>query len=118
MIWGCMVMRLTPKGRVVRFFVSAISVSSRSGVMAPQAMTPKPPALEMAETRLRSEIQLIAPPMMATSQPRKSVPRFIRRFRRSRPTDWVAEIGREEGRGRGGEEVEYRVVAESRKKKN
>ncbi len=80
-----MVIRLTPNGRVVRFFVSAISVSSRSGVIAPQAITPNAPALESAETRLRSEIQLIAPPRMATSQPRKSVPRCIRRRRRSWP---------------------------------
>ncbi len=75
--------------RSVRFFVSAISVSSRSGVIAPQAITPKAPALDRAETRLRSEIQLIAPPSTATSQPRKSVPRFIRRARRSWPR-WLA----------------------------
>jgi hypothetical protein len=35
------------------------------GVIAPQAITPKPPALEMAETRWRSETQLIAPPRIA-----------------------------------------------------
>ena len=57
-----MVIRLTPNGLSVRALVSAISVSSSSGVIAPQAITPKPPALEIAETRLRSETQLIAPP--------------------------------------------------------
>src|SRR4051812_4608090 len=82
---GCMVMRLTPNGRSVRLRVSAISVSSRSGVIAPQAITPKAPALESAETRWRSEIQLIAPPITANSQPRKPAPRCIRRFRRSWP---------------------------------
>ena len=51
---GCMVIRLTPNGRSVRVLVSAISVSSSSGLIAPQAMTPNPPALEMAETRWRS----------------------------------------------------------------
>ena len=60
-----MVMRLTPNGRSVRLAVSAISVSSSSGVIAPQAITPNPPALLIALTRLRSEIQLIAPPRMA-----------------------------------------------------
>src|SRR3954471_23916984 len=70
-----MVMRLTPNGRLVRAFVSAISTSSSSGVIAPQAITPKPPALEIAETRFRSLTQLIAPPMMATRQPRNAVPR-------------------------------------------
>ena len=35
------------------------------GVMAPQAMTPKPPALEIAATRLRSDTQVMAPPMIA-----------------------------------------------------
>ena len=84
-IIGCMVMRLTPNGLCVRFFVSAISVSSRSGVIAPQAITPNAPALDSAETRLRSEIQLIAPPSTAISQPRKSAPRFISRARRSWP---------------------------------
>ncbi len=82
-----MVMRLTPNGRLVRALVSVISVSSNSGVIAPHAITPKPPALEMAETRLRSLTQLIAPPMIATSQPRNSVPRCISSFRRVWPTD-------------------------------
>jgi len=72
-----MVMRLTPKGFDVSALVAAISVSSNSGVIAPQAITPKPPALEMAATRLRSLTQLIAPHRIAVSQPRKSVPRFI-----------------------------------------
>jgi len=88
---GCIVMRLTPNGRDVRALVSAISVSSSSGVIAPQAITPKPPAFEMAETRFRSETQLIAPPMIATSQPRNSVPRCISSFRRAWPIEaWTA----------------------------
>ncbi len=33
--------------------------------MEPQAMTPKPPALDVAATRWRSDTQVIAPPMMA-----------------------------------------------------
>ncbi len=73
-------MRLTPKGLSVRFFVSAISVSSSSGVIAPQAITPKPPAFEMAATRLRSDTQLIAPHIMAYSLPRNSAPRCINRL--------------------------------------
>ena len=86
-----MVIRLTPNGRSVRALVSAISVSSSSGLIAPQAITPKPPALEMAETRWRSEIQLIAPPMIATSQPRNSVPRCISSLRRAWPAvGWTA----------------------------
>ena len=48
-----------------RNLVAAISASSRSGVIAPQAITPKPPALEIAETRLRSLTQLIAPHRIA-----------------------------------------------------
>ena len=74
-----MVIRFTPKGRSVSAFVAAISRSSRSGVIAPQAITPKPPALDMAETRLRSETQLIAPHRIAVSLPRKSAPRCISR---------------------------------------
>ena len=41
----------------------------------PQAITPNPPALEMAATRVRSLTQLIAPPMMAVRVPRNAVPR-------------------------------------------
>ena len=74
---GCMVMRLTPKGLSVRFAVSAISVSSSSGVIAPQAITPKPPASLIAATRWRSDTQLIAPHRIAVSLPRKSLPRRI-----------------------------------------
>jgi len=73
-----MVIRFTPNGLAVSFFVSAISVSSKSGVIAPQAITPNPPALLIAETRFRSETQLIAPHNIAYSLPRKSVPRCIR----------------------------------------
>ena len=70
-----MVMRLTPNGRVVSAWVPAISCASASGPMEPPAMTPKPPALLMAETRVRSLTQLIAPPMIATRLPRKRRPR-------------------------------------------
>ena len=62
---GCMVIRLTPNGLSVSALVPAISASSRSGVIAPQAITPKPPALLIAETRVRSETQLIAPHRIA-----------------------------------------------------
>ena len=60
-----MVIRLTPNGLSVSAWVPAISASSSAGVIEPQAITPKPPALEMAATRWRSLTQLIAPPMMA-----------------------------------------------------
>src|SRR5271165_1353599 len=73
--WGCMVIRLTPNGRSVSAWVPAISAASRSGVIEPQAITPKPPALDMAATRWRSLTQVIAPPMMAWRQPRNAVPR-------------------------------------------
>ena len=82
---GCMVMRFTPNGFSVSALVAAISASSRSTVIAPQAITPKPPALDMAATRLRSLTQLIAPAMMATSLPRNAAPRSMRRDRRAEP---------------------------------
>src|SRR5919108_6662029 len=53
--------------------------------MAPQASTPKPPAFEIADTRLRSETQVIAPPRRATRQPSSAVPARHSRARRSRP---------------------------------
>ena len=62
---GCMVIRFTPKGWSVSACVPAISPASMSGSIEPHAMTPKPPALEIAATRWRSLTQLIAPPMMA-----------------------------------------------------
>jgi len=68
---------LTPNGFVVSALVAAISASSKSGVIAPQAITPNPPALLIAATRLRSETQLIAPHRIAYSVPRKSQPRCI-----------------------------------------
>jgi hypothetical protein len=37
------------------------------GDIEPEAMTPNPPALEIAATRLRSDTQVIAPPMIASS---------------------------------------------------
>src|ERR1051326_4005976 len=81
---GCMVIRLTPNGLVVIACVPAISAASRSGVIEPQAITPKPPAFEIADTRCRSLTQLIAPPMTAIGQPRKSVPRAQRWFNAAR----------------------------------
>src|SRR5580700_7777345 len=77
-------MRLTPNGRSVRAAVAAISVASKAGVMAPQAMTPKPPAFEIAATRLRSDTQVMAPPITAASTPRNARPRRHRRSRRLR----------------------------------
>src|SRR5215472_5505986 len=72
---GWSVMRLTPKGRVVSAAVAAISAASCGGFIEPQAMTPKPPPFEMAETRWRSDTHVMAPPMMARSTPRNAVPR-------------------------------------------
>ena len=46
-----MVIRLTPKGFVVSAWVAATSSASRFGPIAPQAITPKPPALLIAATR-------------------------------------------------------------------
>jgi hypothetical protein len=40
-----------------------------------QAITPKPPAFEIAATKFLSETQLIAPPKMAVSVPKKARPR-------------------------------------------
>ena len=74
-----MVMRLTPKGRRVSAWVPAISAASASGIKEPPAMTPKPPALLMADTSRRSLTQLMAPPMMATLLPRKRAPRSCSR---------------------------------------
>src|ERR1700733_8429503 len=76
-----MVVRLPPNG------------SARlAGVMAPQAMTPKPPALEMAATRFFSLTQLIAPPMMATRQPKKPVPLAHSRSSSARAGDGAAAV--------------------------
>ena len=76
---GCKVIRLTPKGRSVSDLVAAISADNSSGVIEPEAMTPKPPALDMAATRLRSDTQVIAPPIMARLQPSTAVPRAHKR---------------------------------------
>ena len=62
---GCMVIRLTPNGCLVRSLVPRISARNSSGDIEPVAMTPKPPALEIAATRWRSETHDIAPPRMA-----------------------------------------------------
>jgi hypothetical protein len=70
-----MVIRLTPNGFVVIAWVAAISRSSRSGPIEPHAITPNPPALEIAATRVCSLTQLIAPPMIARSLPRNALPR-------------------------------------------
>ena len=67
--------RLTPNGRSVSARVAAISAASSSGDIEPEAITPKPPALEIAATRLRSDTQVIAPPMIANSQPSTVRPR-------------------------------------------
>src|SRR5690606_31134854 len=82
---GCMVIRLTPNGLPVSAFVPAISASSSSGVIAPHAITPNPPALLIAATRLRSDTQLIAPHRIAWSQPRKAAPRASSSRSRARP---------------------------------
>ncbi len=59
-------MRLTPNGCVGQPLRRLdLRFAADLGVIEPQAITPKPPALEMAETRLRSETQVMAPPMMA-----------------------------------------------------
>ena len=71
--------QIDPKRTVVIAWVAWISSDSCSGDMDPEAMTPKPPASEIAATRLRSDTQVIAPPMMARSQPRTSRPRAHKR---------------------------------------
>ena len=71
---GCRVIRFTPNGLLVSARVAMISASRMAGGIDPQAITPKPPALEMAETRWRSETQVIAPAMMAWRVPRNSRP--------------------------------------------
>ena len=73
-----MVIRLTPNGLAVSARVAAISASSSAGVIAPQAITPKPPASLIAETRWRSDTHDIAPHRIAVSLPRKARPRSIR----------------------------------------
>ena len=70
--------RFTPNGLLVSAWVAVISRSSSSGVIAPHAITPKPPALLIAATRLRSDTQLIAPHRIACSLPKKAAPRAIR----------------------------------------
>jgi hypothetical protein len=62
---GCIVIRFTPNGFSVSALVAAISASNRAGVIAPHAITPKPPALDIAETRLRSLTHDMAPAMIA-----------------------------------------------------
>ena len=71
---------ITRRFDAVRAWVAAISSARRGGSIAPQAITPKPPALLIAETRLRSETQLIAPHRIAYSLPKNSLPRAIRRL--------------------------------------
>src|ERR1700722_19587792 len=61
--------------------------------MEPQAITPKPPALESALTRCRSLTQLIAPPMMAIGQPRNAVPRDHNRSSRARAAETALSGG-------------------------
>src|ERR1700712_938066 len=81
---GCIVIRFTPNGLSVRARVPAICSANCAGFIAPQAMTPKPPALEMAETRCCSLTQLMAPPRIAYGQPRNAVPRDHKRSSRER----------------------------------
>ena len=69
-----MVIRFMPKGLFVLSRVFSISALSISGGMFPPAKTPKAPALEMAETRVDSEIQVMAPPRIGYSTPRNSLP--------------------------------------------
>src|SRR3546814_3868286 len=69
---GCMVMRLTPNGLCVSALVPAISASRSSGAIAPHAITPNPPAFDMAETRWRSETQPNDPYSIVPSAPRQS----------------------------------------------
>ena len=47
--------RFTPNGFFVFAWVSTITGPNKSGVMLPQAITPKPPAFDIALTRLLSE---------------------------------------------------------------
>ena len=69
-----MVIRLTPNGFCVSALVPRSPRAAAPGVIEPQAMTPKPPALEIAATRCRSLTQLIAPPMMASGDAEKIGP--------------------------------------------
>src|ERR1700689_1862533 len=91
---GWSVIRLTPKGLLVSSLVATISSSKSLGVIEPQAMTPKPPPLEMAATRLRSDTQVMAPPMMASSLPRNPRPRAHSRASQRRPGPWLAVVMR------------------------
>ena len=91
-----MVIRLTPNGAAVSAWVAAISAPAGPGSCEPQAITPKPPALEMAETRWRSLTQLIAPPMMAASHAEES------RAARPQPVELGARRGRGSRRRRAG----------------
>src|SRR5580658_1805707 len=86
---GCIVMRLTPNGLLVIAWVAAISAASWPGFIEPQAITPNPPALEIADTKCRSLTQLIAPPRMATGQPRNALPRAHSRSKVARSVPWV-----------------------------
>ncbi len=58
--------------------VALISLSSSSGGHRGTGDHPERAALDSAATRCRSDTQLIAPPMMACSQPSSSAPRFQR----------------------------------------
>ena len=70
-----MVIRFTPKGLLVSAAVSAISISKDQVSLLHEAITPKPPALDNAETKLRSDTQVMAPPNSAYSVPRNVRPR-------------------------------------------
>lgn len=57
--------QVNAEGLVVSARVATISSRSRAGSIAPHAIMPKPPAFEMADTRFRSETQVIAPAIIA-----------------------------------------------------
>ena len=67
-----------PVADVVYYGVNFGMKAKTAGVIEPEAMTPNPPALEIAATRWRSDTQVIAPPIMARSVPRKARPRAQR----------------------------------------
>src|SRR5690606_8879645 len=71
-ICGCITIRFTPNGLSVSSLVATISLSSNSGDIELQAMTPNAPLLLIADTRLRSDTQLIAPPIIAYLLPSNS----------------------------------------------
>ena len=80
-ISGCRRIKLTPNGFKVFFRVSSISISSAVLDIEPAAITPKPPAFEIAETKFLSDNQVIAPPIIGYFVSRNWLP-FLKRFKR------------------------------------